>query len=117
MAFTGMIGVLAAVIRNQAYLYMNEMSPTNFRGIFVGTACFIGKNGAALAPFIINWLEFRKKPIQDSFTFISILGIIFITCGNETFGKKLAMEAEDEDEDHFHQLELIEEVDEDLIQK
>ena len=100
------IGMVSAVVRNQAFLYTNEASPTNFRGIFVGTACFLGKNGAALAPFIINWLEANGKDPGSSFALASIIGIVFVLCGRETFGKDLSLDQEDEDEDHFHELEL-----------
>jgi hypothetical protein len=87
------------------YLYSAENSPTRFRAIFVGVTGFLGNFGSVVAPFVVNWLQNQGISTGSSFAVCAIIGIIFLMCGEETFGKDLSSEVEEEGDAHFHDFE------------
>lgn len=89
--------VLILIAFGISYLYMNEIFPSEIRGIGVGVCVVIGRFGGILAPFISNLLINYDIYPQISFGAVSFIAIFIVMLGEETFGKGLA-EKNEEDE-------------------
>jgi len=64
---------------------MTEVFPSNYRGIGVGTVCFIGRMGNVFAPYTSNYLQQIDVYPQLSYGLAAIIGIIVVIPGDETF--------------------------------